>query len=145
MVVRTMGSGREVTGLYVGTRNARRHFPRNTQHVELQLGHLHIYCDLPPGFWDGCPEICDPRLGDWLSSRLFHGRRQRFPAPIAMIPLGKNIFHLQPFTMPPASMNALTHIGPTPARGQAGITNHDCREPKSWKEVRKQPSHIGPA
>ena len=116
MIVRTIGSGREVSGLYIGTRNARRHFPRNFQHIELQLGHLHIYCDLPPEFWSGRPEICDSRLGDWLSSRLFHGKRHRGPAPIAMIPLGKNNFRLQPFTMPSVSMNALTHIGPPRAR-----------------------------
>lgn len=115
MVVRTVGSGREVTGLYVGTRNARRHFPRKSQHIELQLGHLHIYCDLPPEFWNGRPEIIDARLADWLSARIFHGKSLRTPAPIAMIPVGKNAFRVQPFTMPSVSLNALTHIGPSPA------------------------------
>lgn len=115
MVVRTIGVGREVTGLYIGTRNARRHFPRKSQHIELQLGHLHIYCDLPPEFWDERPEICDARLADWLFSRIFHGKPHRAPVPVAMIPLGKNVFRVQPFTMPAISANAMTHIGPPPA------------------------------
>lgn len=122
MVVRTMGCGREVTGLYIGTRNARRHFPRKSQHIELQLGHLHIYCDLPPDFWSGHPEINDSRLSDWLFSRIFHGKPHRDPVPIDMIPIGKSIFRVQPFTMPSISTNALTHIGPPPvprARKQA--------------------------
>lgn len=116
MVVRTMGSGRAVSGLYIGVRNARRYFPRTSSHIELQLGHLHIYCDLPPEFWNGRPEISDPRLADWLVARFFHGKPHRAPVPMTMIPLGKNAFRVQPFTMPSASMNALTHIGPTPAR-----------------------------
>ena len=44
-------------------------FPaRKCKHIELQLGHLHIHCDLPPEFWQERPEICDPRLADWLFS-----------------------------------------------------------------------------
>lgn len=115
MVVRTIGTGREVMGLYIGTRNARRYFPRKSQHIELQLGHLHIYCDLHPEFWSTRPEICDPRLADWLFSRIFHGKLLRAPAPVAMIPLGKDVFRVQPFTVPSVSINAMTHIGPTPA------------------------------
>jgi len=115
MVVRTMGCGREVTGLYIGTRNARRYFPQKCQHIELQLGHLHIYCDLPAEFWSGRPEISDPRLADWLFARIFHGKPHRAPAPITMIPIGEIAFRVQPFTMPSVSMNALAHIGPPPA------------------------------
>ncbi len=115
MVVRTIGCGREVSGLYIGTRNARRHFPRKSRHIELQLGHLHIYCDLAPDFWQGRPEISDARLAGWLFSRIFHGKAQRSPVPVAMIPLGNSAFRVQPFTMPPASANAMTRIGPPPA------------------------------
>lgn len=115
MVVRTNGCGREVTGLYIGTRNARRHFPRNLKHIELQLGHLNIYCDLPQEFWQGRPEICDPRLADWLFSRIFHGKRSRAPVPVAMIPLGKSAFRVTPFTMPSISANAMTRIAPPPS------------------------------
>lgn len=115
MVIRTNGCGRDVTGLYVGARNARRYFPRKSQHIELQLGHLHIYCDLPPEFWSTRPEISDPRLADWLFSRIFHGKRHRAPAPVALLPLGNSAFRVHPVTMPPASVNAMTRIGPSPA------------------------------
>jgi hypothetical protein len=116
MVVRTIGSGRDVTGLYIGTRNARRHFPRKSQHIELQLGHLQIYCDLPPEFWKGRPEICDARLSAWLFSRIFHGKQCRTSVPVAMIPLGKNAFRVLPFTLPSISANAMTRIATTPAK-----------------------------
>lgn len=115
MVVRTIGCGRDVAGLYIGARNVRRHFPRKVKHIELQLGHLHIYCDLPPEFWQGRPEICDSRLADWLLSRVFHGKAQRAPAPVAMIPLGNSVFRVHPVTLPPVSINAMTRIGPPPA------------------------------
>ena len=116
MVVRTLGSGREVSGLFIGARNARRHFPRERQHIELVLGHLHIYCDLPPEFWSSRPEICDARLGDWLFSRVFHGKPCRAPVPIAMVPRANNAFRVIPFNLPAASSNGLTRIGPVPTR-----------------------------
>lgn len=115
MVVRTLGSGRDVSGLYIGTRNARRHFPRDRQHIELHLGHLHIYCDLAPEFWNGRPEISDARLGGWLFARVFHGKTSRAPAPIALIPAGKDSYRIVPFSMPAASSNGLSKIGPSPA------------------------------
>lgn len=115
MVVRTMGCGREVSGLYIGARNARRHFPRKSQHIELLLGHLHIYCDLPPEFWNERPEICDPRLAGWLFARIFHGKAHRAPVPVMMIPQGSSVFRVQPVVAPPASINAMTRIGPPPA------------------------------
>ena len=112
MVVRTIGSGRDVNGLYIGPRNARRHFSRDLRHVELQLGHLHIYCDLSPDFWKDRPEICDARLSDWLYSRIFHGKRGHAPAPVALIPLGNNLFRVMPYTLPAASSNGLARVGP---------------------------------
>jgi len=119
MVVRTIGSGRDVTGLYIGTRNARRHFSRKSQHIELELGHLHIYCDLPPDFWRGRPEICDTRLADWLFARIFHGKPCRAPAPVAMIPLGRNAFRVLPVKLPSISANAMTRIAPPPGKRDA--------------------------
>jgi len=111
MVVRTLGSGRDVSGLYIGIRNAQRHFPRDQQHIELHLGHLHIHCELTPEFWDGKPEINDGRLGTWLFSRIFHGKSHRAPAPIEMIPAGKHTYRIVPFTIPAASTNGLSKIG----------------------------------
>ncbi len=114
MVVRTLGSGRGVMGLYIGPRNARRYFSRRSRHIELLLGHLHIYCDLTEEFWQGKPELCDQRLADWLFSRIFHGKASRAPAPVALIRHGQHGFRVLPFSMPPVSANALTHIGPPP-------------------------------
>ena len=112
MVVRTLGSGRGVMGLFIGPRNARRYFPRRARHIDLLLGHLHINCDLTDEFWRGKPEICDARLADWLFSRIFHGKASRAPAPIALIPHGHHGFRVLPFAMPAVSANAMTHIGP---------------------------------
>ncbi len=112
MVVRTQCDGREVIGLYVGTRNARRKFPRGTKDIELVLGHLHIHCELRPEFWRGRPEIRDPRLCDWLESKVFHGRARRTPVPLAILPAGKNAFRLQTIKLPYASENGLAKIGP---------------------------------
>jgi hypothetical protein len=127
MVVRTLNSGRAVTGLYVGPRNVRRYFPKNAKSVELQMGHLRIHCELQPDFWQGRPEICDARLSGWLESRIFHHRLGRAPAPIAMIPVGKNAFRLHPFPLPSAAGNGLVRMGPLPAplhpyegKGKAG-------------------------
>ncbi|HUA93251.1 MAG TPA: hypothetical protein VL991_11815 [Terracidiphilus sp.] len=110
--MRTHCDGREVVGLYVGARNARRKFPKDAKDIELVLGHLHIHCALPPEFWRGQPEIRDPRLCDWLQSKIFHGRARRTPVPLAMLPSGKNSFRLQTIKLPPASANGLTKIGP---------------------------------
>jgi hypothetical protein len=95
MVVTTQSKSRGVTGLLVGAHNVRRYFPKQNSFVELQLDHLQIQCGLAPGFWQDQPEIYDPRLCAWLESRL-HGKSDRAPIPLAMIPAGKNSFRLQP-------------------------------------------------
>jgi hypothetical protein len=120
MMVRTLGSGREVAGLYVGSRNARRYFPRERKHIELLLGHLHIYCDLTEEFWQSKPEICDARLADWLFSRIFHGKVHQAPAPIELIPHGQHGFRVLPFAVPAASVNGLARIGPPRGAGHDG-------------------------
>jgi hypothetical protein len=96
MVVRTQSKGLEITGLQVGANNVRRYFPKDTSVIELQLDHLQIQCWLAPDFWQGQPEIRDPRLGAWLESKNFHERPSRDPVPLAMIPNGKNCFRLRP-------------------------------------------------
>lgn len=132
MVVRTQCDGREVIGLNVGTRNAQRKFPRDVKDIELVLGHLHIHCELRPEFWQGKPEIRDSRLGNWLESKIFHGRPRRTPVPLAMLPAGKNAFRLQTIKLPPASSNGLTKIGPMAstlkhAHGKAPAANGSAR------------------
>jgi hypothetical protein len=94
MVVRTLGCGNSVEGLYIGTRNARRHFSLLSRHIELQLGHLQVNCELPSDFWSGRPEIRDPRLAGWLFYRIFHGNICHAPVPVAMEHRGNGIFHV---------------------------------------------------
>jgi hypothetical protein len=99
MVVKTQSKGLGVTGLHVGISNVRRYFPRKVAVIELQLDHLRIQCGLTPGFWEGEPEIYDPRLCAWLEAKHMHSRRDRSPIPLAMIPSGNNSFRLQPVTL----------------------------------------------
>jgi hypothetical protein len=94
MVVKTQYNGCRVSGLYVGVNNAKRYFSKRIAAIELQLDHLRIECGLTPHFWDGQPEIHDPRLCEWLESKNFHDRPSRTPVPLVMIPSGKNSFKL---------------------------------------------------
>lgn len=96
MVVKAQNKGRGLVGLQVGAMNARRYFSKDVPVVELQLDHLQISCGLGPAFWDGQPEIRDPRLSAWLELKNFHGKARNSPVPLAMIPSGKNSFRLQP-------------------------------------------------
>ena len=99
MVVKTQSRGRELVGLQVGVSNVRRYFPKDASQIELQLDHLQILCCLAPEFWDGRPEIRDPRLCAWLELKNFHGKAGDSPIPLAMIPSGKNCFRLQPISL----------------------------------------------
>jgi hypothetical protein len=101
MLVKTQSKGHGVTGLHVGTNNVRRYFPKGTKNIELQLGHLRIACGLKPDFWQGQPEIYDPRLCAWLESKNLHATANRAPTPLAMIPAGDNSFQLQPMSLVP--------------------------------------------
>jgi hypothetical protein len=96
MVVKAQSKGRGLSGLHVGTDNVRRYFPKDASTIELQLDHLRIQCGLAPDFWQGQPEIHDPRLCAWLESKHMHGSRNRTPVPLALVPTGKNAFRLQP-------------------------------------------------
>jgi len=96
MIVETQCNGREFTGVAVGTADVQRYFPRENRVIQIELDHLQIQCGLRPGFWNGHPQISDPRLGAWLESKNFHGKPGAGPIPLAMIPSGKNCFRLQP-------------------------------------------------
>jgi hypothetical protein len=95
MVVNTQDDGREVLGLRIGAANVRRYFPISMGAVELLLGDLRIQCKLPPDFWNGQPEILDPRLGAWLSHKVPRERFNRKPIALAMEHAGGNSFTLQ--------------------------------------------------
>lgn len=95
MVVKTQLRGGEVTGLHVGARNVRRYFPRDVRVIELELDGLQIQCGLSPGFWNGQPEIHDPRLCEWLDFKVVHRMGERKQVKLAMTPAGKSVFRLR--------------------------------------------------
>jgi hypothetical protein len=99
MMVKTHSLGHGVTGLHVGATNVRRYFPKNVAAIELELDHLHIQCGLDPGFWNGHPDIRDPRLSEWLEYKHRRYNLDREPIPLAMVPAGNNSFRLQPVTV----------------------------------------------
>jgi hypothetical protein len=103
MVVRAQSRGRGLTGLHIGTANVRRYFPRNVPEIELELDHLHIQCGLHPKFWQGEPEIYDPRLCAWLEAKNIRTQTDRIPVPLVMIPSGKNAFKLQVMRLDPVA------------------------------------------
>jgi hypothetical protein len=80
MVVKAQSKGRGLSGLLVGTDNVR------------------IQCGLAPDFWQGQPEIFDPRLCAWLETKHMHSSRDRHPVSLNMVPAGKNAFRLQPMS-----------------------------------------------
>lgn len=95
MLVKTEGKGRAYTGVSVGDDDVRRYFPQQTETIDLELDHLLIRCGLSPGFWNGHPEISDPRLCAWLESKNFHWKPGEARVALAMIPSGNNVFRLK--------------------------------------------------
>ena len=95
MVVKTQVRGGEVTGLHVGARNVRRYFPKGIRVIELELDGLQIQCGLSPEFWNGQPEIHDPRLCEWLDFKMVHRQGERKQVKLAMMPTGKSVFRLR--------------------------------------------------
>jgi hypothetical protein len=96
MVVTTKVNGQGALDLRVGAANVRRYFPKGMGAVELQLGDLHIQCCLTPEFWNGQPEIRDPRLGAWLKYKVSRERVKRKQVALAMERAGANAFTLRP-------------------------------------------------
>ena len=106
MVVTSQCRGHRVTGILVGENDVQRYFPRHVTEVELQLDHLRIECGLGPHFWNGEPEISDPRLGLWLESKDRDGSGCRVPIPLALIPSGTNSFIVGPAKLEHARQRA---------------------------------------
>lgn len=98
MVVIAQGNGHEVTGLRVGVANVKRYFARSLDDVELRMGDLRIQCKLSPEFWDGQPEIHDPRLCSWLKFKAVQHRLHRKPITLDMVQTGANSFTLHPLS-----------------------------------------------
>ena len=95
MQVRTCRDGRDRTGLHIGEANAYRYFRKRQSSIELRLDDLHIQCTLPPDFWQGHPEIHDPRLSEWLEFKAAR-RPGREPVVLSMVPSGAGTFVVRP-------------------------------------------------
>jgi hypothetical protein len=107
MVVTTKDNGREVLNLRVGAANVRRYFPRSMGAVEFLLGDLRIQCILTPEFWNGQPEIRDPRLGAWLKYKVSREHVKRKLVALAMERAGANAFTLRPVSITPKRTSQL--------------------------------------
>jgi hypothetical protein len=94
MLVKSQCIGNRVTGLVVGKNNVRRYFPRKVEAINLKLDHLLIECGLAARFWDGEPEIRDPRLCLWLESKQSRESNCRASMPLYMTPTGEGAFSL---------------------------------------------------
>jgi hypothetical protein len=95
MFVKALSKSRGVSGLLIGTGNARRYFSPEIPVIELELGHLKIQCNLDKDFWESKPEIHDPRLCAWLETKHMHSNAGRTPVSLALLPSGKNSFRLE--------------------------------------------------
>ena len=95
MLVTTYRDGRARTGLLIGEANVRRYFKKHRPSIELRLDDLHIQCVLEPEFWQGRPEIHDPRLSTWLEFKA--GRRaDSQPMQLELAPSGAGKFTVRP-------------------------------------------------
>ena len=94
MVVRTQRNGRDNFGLRMSAANARRYFSRTAGAIELQLDDLNIQCNLPESFWNGHPEIHDPRLCEWLKFKVLQEHCNQTPIALQMVQSGRNTFAL---------------------------------------------------
>ena len=85
------------TGLQVGEANVHRYFSKRSPCIELRLDDLHIQCTLGADFWNGSPQIHDPRLSGWLEFKA--GRRGgRDSISVILIPLEPGAFIVRPAT-----------------------------------------------
>ena len=96
MLVRTTAKGHASAALHVGARNVQKYFGGHSSVVALELDHLCIDCVLPPEFWQGDPEIHDPRLSEWLRFKVLKGTSVQASGSLQMIPAGENCFRLVP-------------------------------------------------
>lgn len=110
MVVRTQSNGSNGFGLRVGPTNARRYFPRTMNAVELRLDDLQIECRLPASFWNGSPEINDPRLCEWLKFKVLRERRKNTPIALNLVQSGANSFTLQSISPAQRRASRLTSV-----------------------------------
>ncbi len=88
MLVKIYKDRRDRICLHIGEANARRYFSRLKPSIELKLDDLRIRCTLPPDFWQGCPDIQDPRLSGWLEFKVGRRAAAGEPSVLSMVPSG---------------------------------------------------------
>jgi hypothetical protein len=96
VLVKTQRDGFTRTGLHIGAANARRFFTKGAPSIELRLDDLHIQCSLAPDFWQGHPEIHDPRLSEWLEFKVARRANGRDSLVLTMVSFGTDAFVLCP-------------------------------------------------
>jgi hypothetical protein len=96
MLVTAYKDSSQRTRLLIGKANARRYFRKRSSSIELQLDDLHIQCTLDPDFWEGRPEIHDPRLSGWLEFKVARRGSGRELMQLALLPSGADKFVLRP-------------------------------------------------
>lgn len=96
MIVRMRDKGNGVTSLHIGTRNVRRYFVKSISTVDLDLDSLQIRCELAQDFWNGHPEIVDPRLCSWLAAKDCSWKVSGKRMVLSLLPAGENSFRIQP-------------------------------------------------
>ena len=97
MIVSMQNKGRSVTGIRIGTSDARRYFPGGTKTIDLELDDLRIRCDLNASFWRGKPEISDHRLCAWLEAKFLGQKLPASPVRVEMVRTGDGYqLHLLP-------------------------------------------------
>jgi hypothetical protein len=138
MVVKSLWNGHRVSGLYVGVNNVRRYFPKNVAAIDLHLDHLRIRCELKPHFWEGRPEIQDPRLCNWLELKQLQGKGRRS---MAMIPSGEDAFILGPANAVDLPFAIGQSGGPT-REGRGNVDGHG-KAPKQKMRSRDAVSNLG--
>lgn len=103
-MVRTECTRRKVTGIYIGSSNVRRNFPKRTAAIEFELGHLRIGCKLEEEFWRDQPCIRDARLCEWLEFKLYRERKYMTPLPLVLVQSGRNAYKVRQVNLPAVSL-----------------------------------------
>ena len=96
MQVSAWSNGKGTYGLRVGEPNRERFFRDQWDEIYLEIeGEMHRV-GLTGGFWEGCPEIRDPVLREWLRRHRSLQWPRGHPPRAELVPLGGNRFRLLP-------------------------------------------------
>jgi hypothetical protein len=94
MIASMQSQGRSITGIRIGTSEARRNFPHGAKAIDLELDHLCIRCDLHTNSLRDRTEISDRRLCAWLEEKFYWQKLPPSPVAVEMVRSG-NSYRLQ--------------------------------------------------